>query len=98
MAHNYNILYEDDAKLDIADSFDYYSKISIQLAITFLNDIQKTLEYVVYDPSMFKIVYKGFRQIPSRKFPYVILYKHEKQTIKIYRVFPTRKDPETKFR
>ncbi len=77
MEHNYNILYEDDAKFDIADSFDYYSKISNKLAHTFLNDIESTLTYVVHGSSMFNVVYKGFRQVPSKKFPYVILYKHE---------------------
>jgi len=97
MEHKYNVLFENEARLDIADSFDYYSKISTQLANTFLNDIQRTMEYVENSPSMFKIVYKGYRQVPSKKFPYIILYKHEKQTIKVYRVFPTRKNPKTRF-
>tara|TARA_R110002050_G_scaffold287822_1_gene439229 strand:+ start:1099 stop:1401 length:303 start_codon:yes stop_codon:yes gene_type:complete len=95
---SYQVLIEDDAKLDIAESYDWYLKISRKVSGSFLFQLKKTLDYIAQNPFLFQVVYKDFRQVPIKKFPFVIIYRVEKQIVKIYRIFPTNMDPMGKFR
>lgn len=94
----FTILFEEDAKLDIADSFDWYSKISETIANNFLNETKGVVKYLENNPSQFKVIYKDFRQAPFKKYPFVILYRVDNTEVKIYRVFPTKKDPSKKIK
>lgn len=94
----YNITIEEDAKIDIADSFDWYSNISSIVADNFLIELKKCIDYLEENPNQFKIAYKDFRQIPLKKYPFVLLYKVQDTTVKVYRVFATRKNPKKRFK
>lgn len=94
----YNVVLEEDAKIDIADSFDWYNNVSVIVADNFITEIKKALDYLEENPLQFKVVYKSFIQIPLKKYPFVLLYKTEENLVKIYRVFATRKNPKKRFR
>jgi len=89
---------EDAAQLDLADSFDWYTEISPLIAENFLEEVENTFKYLVDNPLIFQEVYKDFRQAPVYKYPYVLLYKIQDRLIKIYRVFPTKTDPNSKYK
>ena len=95
---NYQILIEEDAKFDIAEGYDWYLKISQKVSVSFLNQIKQTINYLEENPFLFQIVYKDYRQVPVKKYPFVIIYKIETQIVKIYRVFPTNMDPSGRFK
>jgi toxin ParE1/3/4 len=95
---NYRISIEEDAKFDIAEGYDWYSKISEKASDSFLVQIKKTIEYLEQDPFLFQLIYKNYRHVPVKKFPFVIIYKVETQSVKIYRVFSTKMDPSSKFK
>jgi hypothetical protein len=95
---NYRISIEEDAKFDIAEGYDWYSKISPKICDSFLVQIKRTIGYLEENPFLFQLVYKDYRQVPIKKFPFVILYKTDAYTVKIYRVFPTNMDPSGKFK
>ena len=92
----FTVLFEDGAKIDIADSYDWYKKISETLANNFLLEIKKTIDYLEINPLQFKITYKDFRQVPLKKYPFVLVYRIDNNIVKIYRTFPTRKNPNKK--
>ncbi len=93
----YRISIEEDAKFDIAEGYDWYSKISEKISASFLSEIKKTLDYLVENPFLFQLVYNDFRQVPVKIFPFVILYKIDVDHVKIYRIFPTNMNPQSKF-
>ncbi|WP_373693807.1 MULTISPECIES: type II toxin-antitoxin system RelE/ParE family toxin [Aequorivita] len=95
---NYRILIEEDAKFDIAEAYDWYSKISLKICASFLTEIKKTIAYLSKNPFLFQFVYKDFRQVPVKKFPFVILYKIDSENVKIFRIFPTNMNPDNKFK
>lgn len=95
---NFIISFEEDAKIDLADSFDSYSNISTIVAENFLIEISKTISYLEENPLQFKIIYKDFRQSPLKKYPFVLLYKIDKKQVKVYRVFATSKNPKKRFK
>lgn len=95
---NYQILIEEDAKFDIAEGYDWYSKISKQLSNSFLDQIKRTIDYLKENPFLFQLVYKDYRQVPVKKYPFVIIYKIESENVKVYRLFPTNMNPSGKFK
>ncbi len=95
--NKYTLQIEDDAKFDISDAFDYYSNISENLAPCFLSHLTEELEYLKYNPKAFQKVYHNYHQMPLRKFKFVVLYKIEDNSVKIYRVFHTSRDPKLRF-
>ncbi len=90
--------FEEDAKIDIANSFDWYSNISTIISDNFLIEIKRIIIYLEENPLQFKIVYKEFRQSPLKKYPFVLLYKIDKKQVKVYRVFATKKNPKKRFK
>lgn len=94
----FKVVFEDDAKIDIADSFDWYSEISSKVADNFLNEVKKALNYLQDNPNQFKTVYRDYKQVPVKKYPFVLLYKIDGQKVKIYRVFATRQNPKKRFK
>lgn len=67
---NYHISIEEDAKFDIAEGYDWYSKISQKISNSFLFRIKQTLDYLEDNPFLFQIVYKDHRQVPIKAFPF----------------------------
>ena len=98
MKNKYRIKIEDAAQLDLADSFDWYTRISPLIAENFLEEVENTIKYIVNNPLIFQVVYKDFRQVPVYKYPFILVYKIQDQLIKIYRVFPTKTDPNSKYK
>ncbi|QAA83247.1 hypothetical protein EI546_11815 [Aequorivita sp. H23M31] len=60
--------------------------------------MKHTINYLEENPFLFQIVYKDYRQVPVKKFPFVILYKTDLDTVKVYRVFPMNMNPSGKFK
>ncbi|WP_410493643.1 type II toxin-antitoxin system RelE/ParE family toxin [Chryseobacterium sp. 18068] len=51
---------------------------------------EKTLKQTPF----FQKIHNDFHRLPLRVFPFIIIYKIEKETIKIFRVFHTSQNPE----
>ena len=62
----YTVSFEEDAKIDIADSYDWYNNVSKNVAEKFIREIKKATNYLEENPLLFKIVYKDFRQVPLK--------------------------------
>jgi len=92
----YKIITNPEANRDIVNSFEYYKNVAgKKVANSFFKDFKFTvnkLQKVAY----FQKIHNDFHRLPLRVFPFIILYKIEKQieTIKIFRVFHTSQNPE----
>jgi len=54
--NKYRIKIEDAAQLDLADSFDWYTRISPLIAENFLEEVENTVKYIVNNPLIFQVV------------------------------------------
>ena len=97
MKRKYSIEIEEDAKNDIAESYKWYRNILSSLAEDFLDQIENTLKYLEDNPSKFQLIFKDFRQVPLYQFPHILLYKTQTFSVKRYRVFPTKSNPDFKY-
>ncbi|MFT5884620.1 MAG: toxin ParE1/3/4 [Arcticibacterium sp.] len=62
------------AELDIDEGLDYYSIISQDLALRFIDDIEQKLGLKSTTPKAFQIRYSRYHTIPLKVFPFMIHY------------------------
>lgn len=83
------ILFHKEAEADFYSAFNYYSEIYPELGEKFINSINTTLEQVQLLPTAYPQVFRGIRKAVVAKFPYVILYKENNETIIVFAIFHT---------
>jgi plasmid stabilization system protein ParE len=88
------------AKLELAESVDWYNKQRIGLGIEFAKAIQKKLNLIEKYPERYSKIKNSFRQVSIEKFPYCIVYFIEKleKKIIITSIFHHSRNPKKKLR
>lgn len=92
----FEIEYTHQAEIDVAKAINYYSEnASIKVAKSFYSKLL-TAEKILKRTSLFEKIYNDFHRLPLKIFPFIIIYKieKEKEIIKIFRVFHTSQNPE----
>lgn len=92
----FNILWSKKALLDIEDSLEWYSEINSVLPKRFYNEILKKVILLTKNPHLFQIKFDSFRELPLKKFPYIIIYEIIDNKVIIIAVFHTSKNPDKK--
>lgn len=90
----FELEYTHHAEIDVAKAIDYYAEnVSLKVAKSFYKKLlvaEKTLKRTPF----FQKIHNDFHRLPLKIFPFIIIYKIEKETIKIFRVFHTSQNPE----
>ena len=80
------------AKIDISNGADFYESQSQGLGKYFLNTIFSDIESLrIYCGVHIKI--ETYYRLLSKRFPYAIYYKYDKETVFVYAVLDTRSNP-----
>ena len=74
------------AENDIREIFNWYEDQLEGLGEEFLEDLQKTIPYLEKYPKSFRFKYKNFRTISLSKFPYLVYFRIQKQSIVIQKI------------
>lgn len=77
----YNLLLKQEAVADIQQAYEYY---------------EEHLERITKTPLHFPVKRKPYHEIVVKIFPYVIIYEIENNTIIVYAIFNTWKNPKKK--
>ena len=93
---NYSLTLRKEAELDINSAFNYYENQRFGLGHDFLLCVEESLSKIERYPSHYKIIYKEFRRIAIRRFPYRILYLFQNNQVIVTAVFHVRKDPQAR--
>ena len=92
----FEIEYTHQAEIDVAKAIDYYSeKASLKVAKSFYKKVFAAEKKLKRTP-FFQKIHNDFHRLPIQTFPFIIIYKIEKdaEIIKIFRVFHTSQNPE----
>jgi len=92
----YKIIYTAIAEADIDEAMDYFiNRVSLKVGESFYEDWKEAEIKLKYTP-YFQKIYKDFHRLPFHKFPYIFIYKIEKQseTIRVFRIFHASQNPE----
>jgi toxin ParE1/3/4 len=89
----YRLLLSDETRLDILDAFSWYEIRKAGLGKDFEFCLEAGFNQISRDPSLFQKRYKDLRIYFIDRFPYGIHYLVEENTIKVFGVFHTSRNP-----
>jgi plasmid stabilization system protein ParE len=82
------------AELDVADAYGWYEGRRVGLGEEFLSCVDASIQAICRAPEMYPVVHETYRRALVRRFPYAVFYEHKGETVTIYSVFHTSRDPE----
>ena len=77
-------------------SYDYYESKSLGLGERFLLTVEEYFVIIKNNPKQFQVKREEIREAYLQKFPFIIVYQIIKDTIIVYSVFHTSRNPSTK--
>jgi len=84
------------AEIEMDESAFYYDSQSIGLGSNFLSEVEHICGLISRNPKRFPKNFDGFREAPMRRFPFLIIYKIDKNDLYVTSVFHTRRNPSNK--
>jgi plasmid stabilization system protein ParE len=83
-----------EAEQDIAEAYAWYEEQRVGLGEEFLGCVDACIEAFRRVPEMHARVHEDYRRALVRRFPYTVFYEYEEDTVTVYCVFHTSRDPE----
>ncbi|CAN5224694.1 type II toxin-antitoxin system RelE/ParE family toxin [soil metagenome] len=98
MKTSLELVIKEEASIEIQDAFDYYEEQQVGLGAYFIKTLYNRLESICKRPASCPLIYNSYRQAVVSKFPFVVVYEIENNTVVVYSVFHTSRDPDTKIK
>ena len=78
------------------DSYAYtwYEKQRVGLGEEFLTSVDACIQSICRFPKIGEVVFKNYRRALVRRFPYAAFYEFETETVTVYCVMHTSRDPK----
>ncbi len=92
------IIFSDKAIAEMKVAYWWYEDAKTGLGDLFLKKIDAYIDIIKDNPESFQLVYKKFRQVPVKNFPFVMLYKVYPTEVVIHSIFHTSRNPKKKLR
>jgi plasmid stabilization system protein ParE len=83
-----------EAEQDFDDAYAWYEKQRVGLGEDFLTSVDACIEFICRFPKTGAVVFKEFRRALVRRFPYAVFYEFESETVTVYCVIHTARDPD----
>jgi hypothetical protein len=91
---SYRLVIKPLAEKDITELYTWYNKEREGLGDNFLDELERSLEYVEMNPEQYQIRYKEVRMTKINLFPICLHYTIEGSKIFIHAVLSTSRDPQ----
>lgn len=88
------LLIAPEVEQDVAEAYAWYERQRLGLGEEFLGCVDALVHSILRMPDMYAIIYDTFRRGLVRRFPYSIFYEYLDETVVIYGIFHTSRDPE----
>ena len=82
-----------EASQDIDEAYGWYECQRAGLGEEFLNCVDACVQAICRMPEMHSKVYEDYRRGLVRRFPYAIFYEYAGDTVTVYCIFHTSRDP-----
>lgn len=94
----YEVLLSRQAEEDIDCAYDWYEKKKVGLGLRFYKELRFYLNTLNHSPEAFPVkLEESIRELPLKIFPYVIIFEVISDEVIVYRIFPTKRNPQIKF-
>ena len=91
----YKIELSDEAEQDFDNSYEFYANKSENVANSFYQDVNNSLEKITESPNTFPKALKDIRKFVMKKFPFIIYYQVKRFTIRVLAIFHASRNPES---
>ncbi len=91
---SYSVRFVDEIEDDILATYYWYEKESLGVGQHFLEIFYTQVDMISNMPKLYHKRFQSFRRSLIKHFPHAIYYTTEQDTIVIYGVFHTRKNPQ----
>lgn len=95
---NYSLEIKEEAAVEISDVYIWYEERKVGLGSEFLNSLEDSLSKIVRKPLLYPVSSKEERVAFMDRFPYKIVYGIEENSVVIYPVFHTSRNPKNLYR
>lgn len=92
----YQLEIKDLALKTIQEAYDWYEEQRIELGESFLGELSAVFEKLSQQPEYYSFVSQSYRQVKVPGYPYVVVYEIMEQSVVVYAVFHTSKNPNDK--
>jgi plasmid stabilization system protein ParE len=89
-----NLAFAPEAELDIQQAYDWYELRRPGLGEEFLSCVDDSIQYICRNPELFAKVHEDYRRVLVRRFPYAVFYEHSAETVTVYCVIHTSRNPD----
>ena len=83
-----------EAEQDIAEAYGWYEQQRAGLGEDFLTCVDACIQALRRMPQAHQLVHENYRRRLVRRFPYAVFYEYANETVTVYCVFHTSRDPE----
>jgi plasmid stabilization system protein ParE len=83
-----------EAQRDIDEAYAWYERQRTGLGEEFLTCVDACIQAISRTPGMHRVVHENYRRALVRRFPYAVFYEATEDTVTVYCVFHTSRDPE----
>jgi plasmid stabilization system protein ParE len=90
----YQIIYHPDAENEFLQSVHYYETQQKGLGRKFINSFNKSIDNIKFSPESWPILEDDIRRYLLSTFPFGILYRKVRNTIRILAVMHLKRDPD----
>ncbi|MBC9795442.1 type II toxin-antitoxin system RelE/ParE family toxin [Sinomicrobium weinanense] len=90
------LLIKPRAEYDMAEAISWYESKSPGLGQKFIDQVEKYVKEIQQNPEHYQIRRKPYREAYIRSFPFVIIYEVLADTVVVYSVFNTYRNPQRK--
>lgn len=88
-----NLVMAPEAEQDLDEAYTWYEKQRVGLGEDFLTNVDACIQLICRFPGIGAVVFKNYRRTLVRRFPYAVFYEFENETLTIYCVMHTSRDP-----
>ncbi len=90
----FELIIEPEAELDLQEAVNWYNKQRPGLGREFLERVEKVFERIPEMPEIHSVIHRTARLALVRRFPYVICYIFDGNTVYVMAVFHGHRDPD----
>jgi plasmid stabilization system protein ParE len=82
-----------EARVEFNEATDWYEQQRTGLGTKFVARVRETIGRIVADPERHPTLYLDVRKVLVPQFPYVVLYRDDRDEVLVISVFHTSRDP-----
>jgi len=94
----HNLIIKQRAHVMMQEAFDWYEQQKPGLGELFITELNTYFNKLKSNPGFYGKIYKNFRQVVLKKFPYALVYEIIKTDVLLFAVFHTSRNPNFKFK